>query len=100
MKGTNFKTKPSLSSSPNTHRSPAKDRAQQIVSHLWQRHAVDDEVWLLVALPSERVLIAMVGSCIARVLVLHVEEGALGAPAAQWQALLVVVEVVERGGER
>lgn len=52
------------------------------------------------ALPSERVLITMVGGRIARVLVLHVEEGALGAPAAQRQALLVVVEVVERGGER
>lgn len=42
----------------------------------------------------------MVGCCIARVLILHIEEGALGAPASQWQALLVVVEVVERGGER
>lgn len=76
------------------------DRTGWIKSHLRQRHAVDDEVWLLVALPGEGVLIAMVGSCIARVLVLHVEEGALGAPAAQREALLMVVEVVERGGER
>lgn len=75
-------------------------RTQRIVSHLWQWHAVDDEVWLLVALPSERVLIAMVGCSIARVLILHVEEGAFGAPASQRQTLLVVVEVVERGGER
>lgn len=70
------------------------------MSHLWQRHAVDDEVRLLVALPGERVLVAVVGRGVARVLVLHVQEGALGAPAAQREALLVVVEVVERGGER
>lgn len=72
---------------------------EEALSHLWQRHAVDDEVGLLVALPGERVLVAVVGRGVARVLVVHVEEGALGAPAAQRQALLVVVEVVERGGE-
>lgn len=102
--GINLKINNPLYSKHNSQSSPAKDQghsgAQWIVSHLWQWHAVDDEVWLLVALPCERVLIAVVGSCIARVLVLHVEEGALGAPAAQRQALLVVVEVVERGGER
>lgn len=52
------------------------------------------------ALTVERVLIAVVGRGVAGVLVLHVEEGALGATAAQRQGLLVVVEVVEGGGER
>lgn len=45
-------------------------------------------------------VVAMVGCSIPGVLVLHVEEGAIGAPAAQWKSLLVVVEVVERRGER
>lgn len=95
-----LKTKPPLFFYPKHPSQGFEDRAQWILSHLWQRHAVDDEVWLLVALPSERMLIAMVWSCISWVLVFHVEEGALGAPAAQRQALLVVVEVVERRGER
>lgn len=42
----------------------------------------------------------MVGASVPAVLALHVEEGALGAAAAQRQGLLVVVEVVEGGGER
>lgn len=90
---------------PSTHRPPT--RRQELLrllgwseSHLWQWHAVDDEVRLLRALASEGVVIAVVGRGIARVLVLHVEEGALRAPAPQGQGLLVVVEVVERGGER
>ncbi len=45
-------------------------------------------------------VVAMVGCGIPGILVLHVEEGALGAPASQRQSLLVVIEVVERRGER
>lgn len=98
-----FKTKQTLlipSTQSSAVKTDVKTEHSGFFSHLWQWHAVDDEVWLLVGLPSERMLIAMVRSSIAWVLVLHVEEGALRASAAQRQALLVVVEVVERRGER
>lgn len=44
-------------------------------------------------------VVDVVGAGVAAVLALHIEEGAVGAAAAQWQSLLVVVEVVEGRGE-
>lgn len=64
-------------------------------THLWQRHPVDDQVWLLGALAVERVMIDVVGTGITCILVLHIQESALRAAAAQGQRLLVVVEIVE-----
>lgn len=64
-------------------------------THLGQRHAVDDQVWLLGALAVERVMIDVVGAGIAGILVLHIQESALRAAAAQRKGLLVVVEIVE-----
>lgn len=68
-------------------------------THLGQRHAIDDQVWLLGALAVERVMVDVVGAGIAGILVLHVQESALRAAAAQRKGLLVVVEIVERGGQ-
>lgn len=68
-------------------------------THLRQRHTIDDQVWLLGALAVERVMIDVVGTGIAGILVLHIQESALRAAAAQGQCLLVVVEIVEGRGQ-
>ena len=68
-------------------------------THLRQRHAIDDQVWLLGALAVERVMVDVVGAGIAGILVLHVQESALRAAAAQRKGLLVVVEIVGGGGQ-
>lgn len=68
-------------------------------THLRQRHTIDYQVWLLGALAVERVVIDVAGAGIAGILVLHVQESALRATAAQGQRLLVVVEIVEGGGQ-
>ena len=68
-------------------------------THLRQRHTVDNQVWLLGALAVERVMIDVVGASIAGILVLHIQESALRAAAAQGQCLLVVVKIVEGGGQ-
>lgn len=46
-------------------------------THLRQRHTIDDQVWLLGALAVERVMIDVVGTGIAGILVLHIQESAL-----------------------
>lgn len=68
-------------------------------THLRQRHTIDDQVWLLVTLAVERVMIDVVGAGIAGILVLHIQESTLRAAAAQGQCLLVVVEIVEGRGQ-
>lgn len=68
-------------------------------THLRQRHTIDDQVWLLRALAVERVMIDVVGAGIAGILVFHVQESTLRAAAAQGKCLLVVVEIVEGGGQ-
>lgn len=68
-------------------------------THLRQGHAIDDQVWLLRALAIERVVIDVVGAGIAGILILHIQERALRATAAQGQRLLVVVEIVEGRGQ-
>lgn len=44
-------------------------------------------------------MVDVVGTCIAGILVLHVQESALRAAATQGQRLLVVVEIVEGRGQ-
>lgn len=68
-------------------------------THLWQWHSIDDEIRLWRTLPSEGVVVDVVGACVPIVLVLDVEKGAFRPTASQRQSLLVVVKVVERGGE-
>ena len=77
-----------------------EDRTEPLsCTHLGQRHTVDDQVWLLGALAVERVMVDVVGAGIAGILVLHIQESALRAAAAQRKGLLVVVEIVEGRGQ-
>lgn len=62
---------------------------------LRQGHTIDDQIGLLGALAVEGVMVDVVGSGVAGILVLHIQESALRASAAQGQCLLVVVEIVE-----
>lgn len=68
-------------------------------THLRQRHTVDNQVRLLGPLAVERVMVDVVSTGVAGILVLHIQESALRAAAAQRQRLLVVVKIVEGRGQ-
>lgn len=64
-------------------------------THLRQGHTIDDQIWLLGTLAVEGVVVDVASSSVSGILVLHIQESALRATAAQGQCLLVVVEIVE-----